>query len=72
MKKSILFTGALLLGATFFACSSQKGMEKETMQSAVMSRTVPSQLESYNGDISFDYVVDFVPGEFQRNSVMKM
>lgn len=72
MKKSILFTGALLLGATFFACSSQKGMEKETMQSAVMSRTVPSQLESYNGDISFDYVVDFVPGEFQRNSVMKI
>lgn len=72
MKKWLLLAGIVGIPTLLVSCNSQRGMQKEVMQSAVMSRTVPSQLESYAGDINFDYVVDFVPGEFKKKTVMKI
>ncbi|MBE6334226.1 MAG: hypothetical protein E7071_05310 [Bacteroidales bacterium] len=72
MKKWLLLAGIVGIPTLLVSCNSQREMQKEVMQSAAMSRTVPSQLESYAGDINFDYVVDFVPGEFKKNTVMKI
>lgn len=70
MRKFIIIAGAIALSITLNSCTSQKDMQRENLQSAVMGRTVPSQLESYAGDITFDYVIDFLPGEFKKNTVM--
>lgn len=72
MRKCLLIAGVLGVTITLASCNSQRQMEQEGLQAAVMSRTIPAQLESYAGDISFDYVVDFVPGEFKKNTVMKI
>ncbi len=72
MRKWFLLAGIIGIPTLLVSCNSQRGMQKEVIQSAAMSRTVPSQLESYAGDINFDYVVDFVPGEFKKNTVMKI
>ena len=72
MRKCLLIAGVLGVVITLASCNSQRKMQDESLQSAVTSRTMPAQLESYAGNINFDYVVDFVPGQFKKNTVMKI
>ncbi len=73
MKRTFLMS--MLLGPVlwiFTGCNSMKNLQREVIETAVVGQVTPSQLESVNGKINFDYVVKFAPKQFDKKMILKI
>lgn len=74
MKRALLMTVVSVITFSFFmsGCTSMKKLEKGAIETAVKGNIVPSYLESVDGVVNFDYMINFTKKEFPRRMVLKV
>lgn len=74
MKRALLMTVVSVITFSFFmsGCTSMKKLEKGVIETAVKGNVVPSYLESVDGVVNFDYMINFTKKQFPKHMVLKI
>ena len=74
MKRTLFMAGIALLAMSFFmaGCNSMKKLQKDVIETAVVGKVSPEQLESVNGVVNFDYTIKFSPKQFDKKMILKI
>lgn len=74
MKRTFFMTSLAVVVLSFFmaGCNSMKKLQKDVIETAVVGKVEPLQLESVNGVINFDYTISFAPKQFDKKMILKI
>lgn len=74
MRRTFLMAAlaAVTLPFLMSGCNSMKKLQQNVIETAVIGKVQPQQLEAVNGVINFDYTVGFAPKEFPKKMVLKI
>ena len=74
MKRKLFMAGlaAVAFSLAMTGCNSMKKLQKDVIETAVVGQVTPTQLESVEGVINFEYKIAFAPKQFDKKMILKI